>query len=601
MKRVCLAIFLTFSAVSSLFADSVSQQKARQIAQSYLDCGKVELAADNFSLAGAKASAADSPAYFIFNSETEGWVIISGEDSTVPVLARGDSGKFIVEDMPEQVRYWLERINSTIKAVRADTGIKQSEQIKALWANPRPVRPQEAATAKYLETACWGQGSSEDSSSPFNMYCPEYAEGHKSITGCVATAMAEVLHYNKYPKKGKGTIPAYTTSSYGIEMPQIDIEGYAYNWDIPSTPYQLSEKDWSKAQKEAVAKLMLHLGCMVSMDYGPESLSSSLLISDVLSEYMGYSSASYRLYRSAGSPMDWLNVLKAEIDSNRPVIYSGKDNSGGGGHAFVIDGYDSDNKVHVNWGWNGKNNGWFAVNYLGKVGSGGWVFSTMDSAAIELVPDNSIDEDANPILSISYSYYSEDIKNGLEVISGSIKSKSFDIGIDLLMNESKNDYNSSIKICLVDKNDVYKCDLSAEVGVRLKPYWPKEIKRISCTIPSDINPVLGDYIALFYVTPSGKWKRAKRYLDVDPLLVLDKLNPFDFSIIKTPSNIREGNVIYPEVLHRNIRLTSEVWTIDDKSVVGGNFVAASGEHTLEVSLGYVDGSSETVRKKITVQ
>jgi len=589
MRKTCLSIFFALFATIFTLATPVTPEKARSVALKYLNCSSVALRSDSFTLLGTKASALDSPAFYVFNNPDGSWVMVSGEDTTIPILAAGDGSIFETEDMPEHVKYWMDRISSTVKNIRKDASVKQSEQIKALWANPRPSGMNAATSEVYLETPSWNQRS------PYNDKCPLYDGTNRAVTGCVATAMAEVLRYHSYPEKGKGVIPAYTTSKHSLAMPAIDIDGFEYDWTIP---FKYKSSTWSTEQKEAVADLMLHCGCMVEMNYGSSSGAYETLIPGALSTYMGYSKAACMRYRAFDSPMGWLKLLKKELDEGRPIIYAGSNINGSGAHCFVCDGYNSNNQVHINFGWGGSSNGWYAVNYLGK--SGGSVYSKSDDAVIGLAPDpEGDDEKDKPLMYISYSSKPDSTK-GFTITSGSINSKSFKLKLDAFFNRSGYTYTGKYKICLAGEDDTIISTLSTVRKANISNGYLYENLTFSCTIPSTVTPSLGNYIALFYDDPYGNWIRAKRYYTSSALKNLDKLNPFDFSIITIPANIKAGNVIYPEVLHRNVRLNSETWKLDGNELDILNFTATAGEHTLEVKLEYTDGSSETVKKKFTV-
>jgi len=584
MRKTCLSIFIVLLATLSASASPLTPEQARKVALRYLNCSSVAFSADSFTLLGTKASALDSPAFYIFNNPDGGWVIVSGEDSTIPILAAGEGSKFETEDMPEHIRYYLERMTHTINAIRREglsaASVRSSAAIQTAYSEV------------HLETPNWGQEE------PFNNLCPIYKDGKRSLTGCVATAMAEVLGYNRFPGQGTGVSPEYTTISYSIPMPSINLDlEPEYNWDLPMDVNQT----WTQQQKDEVARIMLHIGCIMKMDYGESSGSHNRGIPNALSTYMRYSKTTCYRYREAGSAQEWLNKLKAELDQGRPIIYGGMDMINGGGHSFVCDGYNSNNMIHINWGWNGKANGWFAVNYIGPESETGGVYSEDDMAIISLIPDpDAEDELGNPLLAISTPARPINTK-GFTISSGSIQRGSFKITLDALWNLSGYKYVGKVKICLAGNDGKIKFNLSPEKIVSLVDRDLEEEMEFNCSIPSGAKPVPGDIIALYFCDEKGNWIRANKYYSNPYLSTLDKLNPIDFSIIKIPENIRSGNMVYPEVLHRNIRLDSETWALDGKTIDICNFTATAGEHTLEVKLEYTDNSSETVKKKFTVQ
>jgi len=600
MKKFYIISFLLLISTYLASASPITPEKARSVALKYMNCSSVTLCSDSFTLLGTKASSLEAPAYYVFNAQADGWVIISGEDTTIPVLAVGDKGKFVTENMPEHVKYWMERMSSTVRSIRQDASIKQSAEIEALWANPRPIKMSETEGQVYLETPNWGQDY------PYNNSCPS-CSGGKGITGCVATATAEVLRYYwksiKNQLIGKGTIPEYTTNTEGITMPSIDINDYVYDLDIP---FDYSSS-WTTKQKDAVATLMLHIGCMLEMDYTAGwSGTNTAKVSTILSTYFNFSKATHIKNRDLGKPYDWLALLKTELNEGRPVIYSASDLvKNGGGHAFVCDGYDTDNKIHINWGWDKYYNGWFAVNYLGP--ASGYIFSSNDLAVIGLVPDpEGKDEGCNPSLIISVPITTlPDDSRGFTVTGNMVKGETFSIAIDAIYNNSSTDFDGQVKFCITNQDNEILGTVWGPYKISFRAgYYYMGYVFNGCSIPDNYSPAIGDYIAFFSSGANGSWNRAHTL--ESPLKCIDKLNMFDFTMITLPSDIHVNNIVYPAIaLRRNIRMNSETWKLDGITLdnLGKNnvrFIATEGEHTLEVKLEYTDGSSETVKKKFTV-
>jgi hypothetical protein len=207
-----------------------------------------------------------------------------------------------------------------------------------------------------------------DQSPYYNNLCPyDNSKGERTVTGCVATAMAQVMNYWEYPKKGTG-FHSYNHSKYGTL--NANFGSTTYDW--ANMPNELTSSS-STVQKNAVATLMYHCGVSVDMDYNvsSEGGSGAYVISSrspvthcteyALKTYFGYKTSIQGVQKADYTTTNWKNLLKAELDASRPIVYAG---FGDGGHCFVCDGYDNNDYFHFNWGWGGLYDGYFALNAL---------------------------------------------------------------------------------------------------------------------------------------------------------------------------------------------------------------------------------------------
>jgi hypothetical protein len=210
-------------------------------------------------------------------------------------------------------------------------------------SSSRVSSPSSDSNANYLLTTEWSQRAPYDNQMPL-------INGEKSFTGCSATAMAQILNYHQHPKGTlTATIPAYTTSTHGLEMSAVNSGTIAFDWANMKDKY--SENSYTAAEANAVATLMSVAGKSIEIDYRDDG--SSALISNMpyaLTAYFGYSPAKY-IERAYYSDNEWVSILKQQIELGLPVVYSGHDDSRGKGHTWILDGYDSDGKFHMNWGW----------------------------------------------------------------------------------------------------------------------------------------------------------------------------------------------------------------------------------------------------------
>ena len=260
----------------------------------------------------------------------------------------------MVEGMPDNVRNWLGYYGKQIKAA-VDNGIQPSTEITERWTllKSGQAMPERSVTAvSPLIQTTWNQDTY------YNQSCPADANGPDGhvYTGCVATAMAQIIRYWQWPNQGFNS-HSYEHSTYGALS--VDFSTATYNYS--NMPNSLSSSS-SSTQKTAVAKLMYHCGVAVDMDYGTNgSAAYSMNVPYALYNYFAYADNGTYVFKSDYSDNDWVNLIKQELNNARPVYYSG---NGNGGHAFICDGYTNSGHYHFNWGGGGYNDGYFALSAL---------------------------------------------------------------------------------------------------------------------------------------------------------------------------------------------------------------------------------------------
>ena len=326
------------------WADNVTKEEAIEKAQMFLNGRAPHNSAFRLRAPGVQPQLKLAKAekhFYVFNVEgEEGYVVVSGNDQTPAILGYCDEGSFNTEEMPENMKAWLQGY---------------ADQLEWLEKHPNtavkaPQLDNHEAIAPMLTTT-WNQGA------PYNNLCP-LDNGERSLTGCVATAMAQVMAYHKHPARTKKTIPGYTTETKKISVSSIGMT--TIDWNNMQKNYTGSE---TSTQKTAVAKLMQLCGTSVNMDYTANNSGAfSEVVADAFKNYFDYDAATTLYYRDDFRAREWDNIIYNELANNRPVYYGGL--SIGGGHAFVIDGYDKDGLYHVNWGWGGSSNNYFLLSIL---------------------------------------------------------------------------------------------------------------------------------------------------------------------------------------------------------------------------------------------
>ena len=366
MKKLNLSFLMVCCALMA-WADPISKQAALYTAQSYMMAkGKSINAAKKPFRAGSKnISQTEKEAYYyVFNAGNDnGYVIVSGDDRVEPILGYVEQGTFDPDNIPENMRSWLQGYADEIKYI-IDNNLNPSSP--ALRRSNK-VRSKTRHSVPELMTTRWNQGL------PYNLTLEKYpkADGtgmKRPVTGCTATAMAQVLNYYRYPDKVKVEIPAQTrtwTLDDGTKQ-SVTYPGVAkdtpIDWDNMRDTYNCSEEHAHTPQDTAVAELMRIVGASVKMGYGGKGGSGANFHASEFIKYFGYDEDAYRADQKNYSVDEWNDMMYNDISQGRPVCTAGWTGNGSG-HSFVIDGYDGDGLFHVNWGWGGGG-GWYLLTLL---------------------------------------------------------------------------------------------------------------------------------------------------------------------------------------------------------------------------------------------
>ena len=392
-KNFLLLLSLMLLLSVSAIAGPRSYQQAKAIAQRQAAMLGIEMDAEVTASAKAaprmSVSSAVSPSatcYYVFaNGEDKGFTIVSGDDRMPEVVGYSAQGTYDPDHLPANYVGFMKAYQETVEAL-----LKGDAQVSGGLAEARQWRAERAGTAAVAPLL---DGIKWDQREPYNNMCPLYDGTNRSVTGCVATAMAQVMMYYQYPKELKTTIKAYNTQTYGIQIPEIS-SGATYDWDNMLPDY--SKSDYNSAQADAVAKLMYHCGAAVKMDYGP--LSGANVTPAILATYFGYDADLMQdLTRTVFTLQQWMTLIDNELKAKRPILYSGQ--SSDGGHEFVCDGSDGKGLYHINWGWGGYQDGYFDLTILQPQKGGAGSDSAVDgynrncSMIIGIAPDNGkVDE-----------------------------------------------------------------------------------------------------------------------------------------------------------------------------------------------------------------
>ncbi len=299
----------------------------------------------------------------------KGFVVVAADDIATPILGYSTLHG-LGDTINPEAAYWLRCLDEEIAwGIRQGmTALPDVQMEWDRWMGTDPSNPPYETTVSPMVSTTWNQ------TSYYNNLCPSDASssynGH-TLTGCVATAMAQIMKKWNHPTTGTGS-HSYTHNTYGTLS--ANFANTTYQWS--SMPTSLSSSS-SATQKTAVATLMYHCGVSVEMDYGPSSSSAvtnssgyltSICAENALMFYFGYSNTIHTAIREGHSTYEWSELLRDELDAGRPILYSGRDVSGG--HSFVCDGYNNSGYFHFNWGWGGYCDGYYPITALNPSGSG---------------------------------------------------------------------------------------------------------------------------------------------------------------------------------------------------------------------------------------
>ncbi|MDE6008237.1 MAG: thiol protease/hemagglutinin PrtT [Muribaculaceae bacterium] len=282
--------------------------------------------------------------YVFNNTDAAGYLILSADDCAAPLLGYSDNGSFREEEMSPEMKWWLGEYGRQIEYAKS-RGLKE-------YVAPS-TRAGREAVAPLIKTK-WNQ------SEPYNGMTPT-VDGKHCVTGCVATATAQVMKYWNYPEYGKGESTCYVSDPSGGETEETMTFGeQKFDWSNMLDVYTSSA---TQAQKDAVAYLMKSCGYGVHMNYTTqESGAADIYVASTLIENFGYNKNLQYCNRNNYDPTAWDEMVYAELALKRPVVYGGQSTQGG--HCFVCDGYDGNGMYHFNWGWGGMSDGYFSLNAL---------------------------------------------------------------------------------------------------------------------------------------------------------------------------------------------------------------------------------------------
>jgi hypothetical protein len=493
-KNFYLSLFLLIPLMA--FSQSKTQQQAFSEASAFLQ--KLNPTVTFSQSSPAKTMTQSSTAtneaqpYYVFNADNgKGFVIVSGDERTESILGYSDKGRIDMDNLPDGLKVLLQQYAAEIKSLGSTT----TTAVKAKAASTSTVSATKASISP-LVNCHWGQDS------PYNDNCPSGC-----VTGCVATAMAQIMYYwgNQKGYNLKTTdIPAYTTLENGY--PRSALSATTFAWSSMIDSYSNSgwgSSNYTTTQANAVAKLLQYVGQSVRMDYGSSSNAWGSDVCRAYRDYLGFDKHTRDAYRQDYTASEWDDLLYNEVAAGRPVEITGSFSNGDAdktwsGHSFICDGYSSSNEgFHINWGWDGQDEGYFKLSSLNPYGYGNYSFCIYENATIGIQPPvtGNVEETESTRLTVAdfvcsgaksftrTNRYSD--FNGISVFAGIFNHlqnpNSFDAAVGLYKGDELLKVMSIKRIGYYESEDGYgreQCFDNLSFGAEL-PYGDYTLKPIS--------------------------------------------------------------------------------------------------------------------------
>ena len=391
MKKLFLSLCLLAACFSSIIAGPVDQQKAQKLGAKFLSTTAVSQKTADIQLNLVSVAAnRDATDYYVFNvSNGEGFVIVAADDCVKPILAYSTTGQFDPQNVSEGFQFTLEGFREEIQYVR-EHNLTATPDIVAEWNAVSKTGSlnrceQTRTVVGPLCQTLWNQNF------PWNSQCPEDPEGNGGhvYAGCVATAMGMVMKFWEWPVQGVGS-HSYHPQGYAQQSANFGETEYHFEL-MPNTLDSTSTEE----EYFETAQLLHHLGISVDMQYsGSGSGAYSDAVPNSLRSYFRYNCEDHVTNYGNWWPgwgytnEQWAQMLKdGGLDELLPLYYSGQDDSGAGGHAYVCDGYDENDYFHFNWGWSGRDNAWCPI---GALNTTRYAFNQMNGFTGHIIPQGDV-------------------------------------------------------------------------------------------------------------------------------------------------------------------------------------------------------------------
>jgi hypothetical protein len=550
MKKLFTLLFV-FAIAFGTIAKPIKVKTALEVAANYLKLEEgIQVNSGNLSAlaihqindnSNSIASVQKDPALYAVNGSF-GFVLIAGDDAALPIIGYVPGQKFINHEIPSSIAKWFNQYVEQISFIRIGK-LQANSTIQMQWkkyveSSTSLINSfQDAQVAPLVKTQ-WDQRPYVNDDCPYDNTAKE-----RTVSGCVATSMAQIMKFWDYPKTGKG-FHSYSHSKYGLQS--ANFGNTTYNWT--SMPNKVTSTN------SAVAQLMYHCGVSVDMNYGIGSTggSGAYVINSkspvthcseyAFETYFDYKTTLKGVERANYTTATWTAALKAELDAGRPILYAGF--GGGGGHAWVCDGYDANDKFHMNWGWGGVYDGYFSIDALNPsgVGTGGGTggFNAGHQAVIGIEPTTP-QGGGGGSTEAEISMYS--------AISPSVLNIAYGASISLgarLANLSSNNFSGSFAAAVFDADGVFVDFVETITGMSLQAGFAYN-NNTTFSNTGLLSLLPGSYtVGLYYKNGSNNWKVVKNngsFINAITLNVINN-NPmyvYEKMVVENENDLKKGD------------------------------------------------------------
>ena len=578
--RLFCAVLLLFTSLVSPWAREVTEREAEEKALRFLTMHSGASARQARAAAAvtvsrvlppqraARVAPAAAPTYYIYNADGgRGFVVIAGESEVQEVLAYSLQGEFHPEYWDKGAGFFLDGYDKQISMVRSGEAQATVPQVTA-------------TTPILLTTANWDQDGAY-----FNdTYAPKY-EGESCYSGCVATAMAEVMQYHRHPQRGRGSY-SYTSEMHSFAL-SCDFSQETFNWDL--MPSYVED---GTAESDEVSRLILDCGIAVAMDYGTaaDDGSGALMFrtAQALKDYFYYDNPRW-VNREWVSSSEWDRQIIEELQQGRPVLVGATSRLTGGGHAFVADGVDASGVYHYNMGWGGYNNGYYTDGYITSQ------YYLLDELVTEIRPVEESRWQATSQLSFtSVSVSASDITAGT----------SFTVTYDYLMNIGPDYFDGQMRVELRDKNDNFKAQVSNNYSRQIGVGYYRT-QNLSCVIDGGTTIEAGDRLWLYTCADGTNWYPVTVGDRTHSTVLLEAEAATSVTLNKTATTIVKGNdeqltaTLMPEGAQAPLKWESSDETV--ATVTEDGLVTAVSAGTATITVSTTDGTGVSATCQVTVE
>ena len=472
------------------YSEKVSLDEAKSLATEFVKSRTGSQSANVTLEPVYTAGTEKAPLYYIFNfSDNHGFVMVSAETSTTPVLGYSFQAAYPVQNTPDAMKWMLAGIEKEIKAAPS---IQSSTTLEVRRKAARKAA-ERTGEEKVLNTAKWSQEG------PFNAMIPG-----RPLVGCVGTAMATIMKYYEHPVAGAGSFG-------GVD--------FATTYDWSNMRMDNYRSGYTDAEADAVATLMYHASKSIDTQYAMSGSSAyEVRVPGALSTYFGYDpGVSYKKRAEVATQADWDAIVKNEIDNGRPVLYCGQDVTAG--HAFVCDGYQGE-YLHFNWGWGGSADGYFLSTALNPTVSRTHQYNNLNTIIYNIKPNASAVGEWSPI-HITADGNQAGIGSDLtDLTSG----KTFTVRVGNLKNIGNFDFNGKIAVALCDEKGKMKALLSSPANFSMisMGYLPTGYQDFrNCSLPAGTSVAATDRVRIMtQANGQNEWLPV-----AGELLTVNEINP----------------------------------------------------------------------------